>query len=194
MRRPIFVLSALLIAASAANAATLTVTPDETSYEVGETITLSIVGDAEGASAFGIQGYLLFDRTLAGFVSMSQQPLTSFGGATPWLVGGALRNCEARSQYRPGCLVFNQILPIPGVSAPPDNLLIATLQLEALAPGVLDFSWETDTRSGLQLMFFGLSNAPGASVLVHNPEPGTGALLALGLLQLASLRGSIRRK
>jgi hypothetical protein len=192
VHRHLLVLAALLIAAPAANAATLTVTPDKTSYGVGETITLSIVGDAEGASAFGIQGYLLFDRTLAGFVSMSQQPLTS--GTTPWLVGGALRNCESLPQFRPGCLVFNQVLPIAGGSAAPDNLLIATLQLQALAPGVLDFSWETDTRSGLQLMFFGLAGAPGASILVHAPEPGTAALLALGLVQLASLRGSIRRK
>lgn len=192
MRRHLLVLSALFVAASAAKAATLTVTPDKTSYEVGETITLSIVGDAEGAAALGIQGYLLFDKTLAGFVSMSQQPLVS--GTTTWLVGGALRNCESSPQLRSGCLLFNQILPIAGATGVPDNLLIATLQLQALAPGVLDFSWDTDTQSGLHLMFFGLPDAPGASVLVHSPEPGTGLLLALGLVQLASLRGSIRRK
>jgi hypothetical protein len=192
--RPILVLSALLIAASAANAATLTVTPDKTSYAVGETITLSIVGDAEGATAIGVQGYLLFDKTLAGFSSMSQQALTSSGGATTWLVGGALRSSQSLPQFRPGCLVFNQVHPFEGVLVTPDNPLIATLQLQALAPGSLDLSWETDVRSGLHLMFFGLSDAPGASVLIHTPEAGTAALLALGLVQLASLRGSIRRK
>lgn len=50
------------------------------------------------------------------------------------------------------------------------------------APGVAGFSWLTD--AGYELHFFGLTNAPGTSVTIV-PEPGTAALLALGLAGLA---------
>jgi hypothetical protein len=197
MLRCALALAALLVAASVSNAATLTVTPDKTSYGVGETITLSIVGDAEGAAAIRASGFLHFDESRVGWQSTSQQALVSGGGALVWLVGGAATRCLKSPIDGPGCAAFDQLIPILQTTDPqtPDNLLLSTMTLTALAPGVVDFTWDTRTIPGLayEFEFFGATNPQGTSILI-TPEPGTAALLALGLVQLASLRGSIRRK
>jgi hypothetical protein len=170
--------AALLVAAtSAAEAATLTITPDKAIYAVGETIMLSIVGDSEGGADSFVTGRLVFDASLAEYVTGSQTPLTSFGGAVPWAtfpVGGGAGFADA----------FHQIVsPNP---FPVDNLLEATVILIATAPGSLDIAWGS---IGVELRFFGLTSAPGVSVTLV-PEPATLLLVSAGVLALAQRRRS----
>ena len=48
MKRTLFVMAVVLGFATAASAATLTVTSDKATYTVGETITLTVIGDGRG--------------------------------------------------------------------------------------------------------------------------------------------------
>jgi hypothetical protein len=74
----------------------------------------------------------------------------------------------------------------------PDGPPSASVTLLATAPGILDYSWQTDGDLGLRLDFFGLTDAPGDSVLIV-PELSTGALLGLGVLAIAIGQRWIRR-
>ena len=65
-------------------ASTLTITPDQAVYQIGEPITLNVVGDAEGADIYGVCGRIVFDADLAGYVASHQEQLRSFGGRVPW--------------------------------------------------------------------------------------------------------------
>jgi hypothetical protein len=165
-------LASLLLAASA-SAVTLTVTPDKSTYLVGETITLSVFGDAEGTQTNVILGRLLFPAGLASYVDGSQSPLTSFNGGLTWIQGSLAGG--------PGfAYAFYQIgdqSPLPV-----DGPLTASVILLATASGSLDFAWETSGDE--QLNFFGLTNAPGGSVTIV-PEPATGLLVGIGLVATA---------
>ena len=59
--------------ATGSRAATITLTADQTSYNVGDTITLTITGDSEGATANAIFGRLVYDSVLANTLSTTQQ-------------------------------------------------------------------------------------------------------------------------
>lgn len=172
---PTAALATLLLAASAP-AATLTITPDKTTYLVGETITLNVFGDSEEAQDLAIFGRILFNAELTDYVDSSQEQLTAFGGALLWtvgLLGGGVGFADAFSQ-------IGGLSPIPA-----DDPLMASVTLLANAPGVLDYVWETSGDARLD--FFGLTNAPGGSVTIV-PEPATGLLLVLGLLGLGCRR------
>ena len=60
------------------------------------------------------------------------------------------------------------------------------------APGTYTVEWNTNIGSGFELNFFGLTNAPPATIQTNAPsitlqiipEPSTGALVAFGLLVL----------
>jgi hypothetical protein len=165
-----------------AGAATLTITPDLPVYQVGDTITLNVSGDAEGAADNLIYGPLLFDADLANYVSSHQQPLTT--NRFRWSVGslsGGGGFAEAFSQT-------------PGLEPDvPDGPLLASVTLRATAPGILEYSWRTDGDPGLRLDFFGLTEAPGGSVLIV-PELSPGPLLGLGLIAIAMGRRSAQRR
>jgi hypothetical protein len=165
---------ASLLLTSAASATTLTVTPDKSTYLVGETITLSVFGDPEGTQTNVILGRLLFPAELASYADSSQEPLTSFGGGLSWfqgtLVGGS---GFAYAFYQIG---DQSALPV-------DGPLMASVTLLATAPGSLDYRWESAV-GGDQLRFFGLTTAPGGSVTIV-PEPATGLLVAFGLVATA---------
>ena len=63
MLRSICALSLVAAIASAARGATLPVTPDKFTYNVGETITLTVIGDSQGTKgalvALGLLGLAL---------------------------------------------------------------------------------------------------------------------------------------
>jgi hypothetical protein len=173
MRRAHFWAAALLLAAATSQAATLTVTPGQSVYQVGDLITLNVVGDAEGADSTGIGGRLLFDAGLATYVTSNQVQLQSDNGTwddVPVFGGEGFAGA------------FNQRTVPFGFSLVPTNQLIATVVLEATGVGVLNVDWETE--GGLRLNFFGLSDAPGTSVTIV-PEPSTSGLLGLGLAAVA---------
>src|SRR5262249_35609511 len=70
-------------------------------------------------------------------------------------------------------------------SGPPS---FATVTLIASAVGIVNVSWNTNTGSGFELKFFGLTNAPGPSFTIGVPEPSTAVLLLLGSVVLAARR------
>ncbi len=174
-------LTATMIAvgfAAVANAASLTITPDKTSYNVGESIVLTITGDSGGVAAQGVFGALALSGTGSmTYVSGSQSPISSFGGALPW----------TPSAVGAQNTVFNQIVgvtPFPGDWTSP--LAVATYTAATL--GVVNIGWNNDSSVGA-LNFFGIAvgDAGTASITIV-PEPTTASLLALGLIGLAMRR------
>ena len=67
---------------------------------------------------------------------------------------------------------------------------LSTVTLIATAVGIVDVAWETTPPVDLE--FFGLETAPGTSFTIV-PEPGTGALLGLGLVALSAPRRRVER-
>ena len=179
MKRTLFVVAVLFAFATSANAASLTVVSDKTTYNVGETITLTVTGDDDGASTYGIYGRLIYSGASVDSGTRTQTQLTGVYGkwATQPLTaadtGAVGSNSEAFSQLA-GTYAM-QANNLPG--------MLSTVTLIAAAAGVVDVAWETQAP-GFQLLFFGLTNAPGTSFTII-PEPTTVALLGLGLIGLA---------
>jgi len=189
MAKHLFAIAAAISLASAASAATLSVTPDAQTYTVGEIITLSVFGDSEGEEAAFVFGRLLYDSPLASYVSSNQQPLTTMFGST-WTQGALTGGIDA--QGRGFADAFNQTFSVnPGDAA---NPLIATATLLAESAGVLDLTWQTEGDPNLVLSFFSLSDAPGTNVtIIPIPEPSTLGLLAMGAVLMAAAARRGRR-
>jgi len=82
MKRTLFVVVALVVFAMGANAASLTVVSNKTTYNTGETITLTVAGSDAGASSYAVFGRLEYNGALASGVTQAQANL---GG---WSKGG----------------------------------------------------------------------------------------------------------
>jgi hypothetical protein len=187
MRRSLVVVAAVIGFAAAASAATLTVVSSKPTYNLAETISLTIVGDAQGASASQIFGRLQY--TGSGSVTPITQTQKQVGSS--WSTA-PLNNGAGFSDS------FNQTAPPSGAQANnlPANNPFSIVTLIANSVGTVNVTWNTNMASGFQLSFFGLTNAPGTSFCIATleggcppvPEPSTGLLLLAGLLGLAQWR------
>jgi len=144
-----------LLFALPASAATISITSDLPSYAVGDTITLTIIGDPQGGAANGVYGQIVYDATIADTLSAVQMPLTSNGA--PWIVGAT----TIGDGY---ATVWNQIGGFEPQAA--DGPSISTIQLHAAYGGTLEIGW--GTARGLELSFFG-AEAPTLSVSIEGP-------------------------
>src|SRR2546425_8851856 len=85
MLRSLSVLLLVIASALAANAATLSVNSDKLTYLVGETVTLTVRGDDEGPSAYGINGGLEYSGAFVDNATRSQTTL--FDQTGNWVTG-----------------------------------------------------------------------------------------------------------
>src|SRR5262245_37100118 len=103
MKARLAVVLAVLGLASAAQAATLTVVTDRASYSIGDTITLTVTGDSQGASSLAIFGRLNFSNPsiLALAAATPSQSTLLALGSLPWTAGPL--TCDSSS-----CWMMNQ--------------------------------------------------------------------------------------
>ncbi len=185
--------AALAALAAPAAAVTLSVSPDKATYDLGETVTLTVIGDPIGTSDSGIFGRLEFWPWRTTPLDATQTQHTGGGGTMPWGVG-PLRQSVAASE------VFNQITTED--TLPAEQLQVATVTLCAELPGIVDVSWTLhDPYDPFGLSFFGLTSAPGTSFTIADlpgepeasclPEPSGAAALLAGV---GALHGLARRR
>lgn len=179
MKRFALSLLAVLVLSSAADAVSVAIAPDKPVYLVGETIMLTVTVDARGSGfATQVGGTFQYDPSILLGGSMTQTALTAFGGGPLWIVPPAsVLPCGGGT-----CFGFGQVAREPG--APADqgpDFAISTITFTAGVVGTTQILW--DTVGPTALTFFGVTSAPGTSLEVV-PEPGTAALLAMGLCAL----------
>jgi hypothetical protein len=177
--------AAVAVSASASTNVTLSVV-GPTTVPAGAVITLQAIVTSDGGeldnTIFGAVNDPVGQATIAVGVP-NNVSLSTVGLALPgWSAGSAL--CTTAF-----CTAFSQINSIGPTAAGVTNLVIGTLvaTLNAgLANGtVVTFNWRT-TPSTQRLDWYGITNAPGASVTIGViPEPTTAALIGFGLFGLA---------
>jgi len=178
MLRPLCLLLLAIAFAATASAATLSLSSDKTTYNVGETVTLSVFADDEGASTYAIYGRLLYSGALVDNGTRSQVAMVGPSGSWPKYLLEEADSGSATGTYSDA---FNQAA---ANAQSPTNLpgLLSTVTLIASAVGVVEIVWDTTVPH--KLSFFALTDAPGTSFTIV-PEPATALLLGLGLVALA---------
>jgi hypothetical protein len=177
---------ALLVASvlapwSAARAATLQLVLDKAVYHPGDTVTLSLVGDSQGG----------VDRVLMAAIDLDPAALLGASALTfapPGFAMGATQGCGYAPNFPSRCILMNAIWPdlgsIGSVDAGLEPFTYAVITATAGAPG----TYSLEGLASLTSDFFGLTTRPSTTLVIVNPEPGTAALLALGLGGLAAAR------
>ena len=142
---------------TAADAASLSVVSDKSSYAVGETITLTVIGDDQGEIDTEVFGRLEYSPALTQTTGASQQRV----GAS-WILYSSLATGDGFAD------AFNQAngAGSTGDGLAPGGSAFATVTLVAEAAGQVNVTWNTNQGSGLELDFFGLTQAPGTSFTI----------------------------
>jgi PEP-CTERM motif. len=187
MMRLLFI-AVLLSIANLASAATLTLYSNKLTYHVGETITLTVLGNPQGATSYAAFGVLRYNGALVDNGTRTQPTLS--GPSGPW-VKNPLNNVDTNANDGGSfSYAFAQITLNAQTATNIPATPLSTVTLIAKALGIVTVDW--DTAGGpTQLDFFGLTNAPGTSfyiIATEEPEPATGSLLGLGLVVLGALR------
>jgi PEP-CTERM motif len=177
MKRTLFVVAVLVAFATAASGASLSVVSDKTTYNVGETITLTISGDDTGVTTYGVLGSLQYDGAL---VDNGTRAQITLNGGVAWVKGVLFENDNGG----PGSFsyAFNQAAGLTAQSATNLPGTFSTVTLIAKALGTVNVEWD-DSGGFATLDFFGLTTAAGTTFTIV-PEPSTVALLGLGLVGL----------
>lgn len=164
--------------ASAANAASVVLSADDSVYTPGETITLTVTVTTSDVATL--------DNNILGRVLHQSAFVTALNNAVQNPIGGsfapgALAPCTATD-----CEVFDQIAFPSPINPNITNFVVSTVGYTAnnliVLPQVVTFSWKTVNPGKFD--FFGLTNSPGVTVTIV-PEPTTAAMLGLGLFGLA---------
>lgn len=182
MKRTLIVLAVVVGFATAASGATLSIVSNSPTYTPGSTITLTVTGDDQGTTDYGIFGRIEYDTNASHISAVQTQLVGPYG---KWTTQPLPSDGPGTSR------AFSQIT---GTGQNANNLpgTLSTILLLAVAPGVVNVDWDTtNANPGLRLDFFGLTTAPGTTFTII-PEPTTAALLSLGLLGI--LVGGRRRK
>lgn len=181
MKRTMFIIAVVVVGfATASAAATLSVVSNKLTYNVGETITLTVTGDDAGSTAYGIFGKLNYSGALVDNGTRTQTLLV--GPYGKWTAGPLAQtdNGVAADSY-----AFSQISLYSQGATNIGPSTLSTVTLIAKALGIVSVDWDTtNANTALRLDFFGLTTASGTSFEIV-PEPTTAALISLGLLGLA---------
>ena len=168
-------LASLVLVASSAPAATVSITPERAIYRVGETMRFEVIARPEDTAVGAVFNRVLYDEDLADFVAADQQPWTTWGIA--WSELPLLHSEGAAS-------VFNQIFSV-NLFVADDGPFTASLELVATAPGVFGYALETEQPTYWHSGFREQPTYLPAPLVTIVPEPGTAFLVSLGLLALA---------
>jgi hypothetical protein len=164
--------AAVLGLAAAANAATVTVVADAATYNVGDTITLTVNTNS--------QGEILFQATAVVGYTGPVTSLTSTPSLPPPAAGWFTAPTDVISS--PGFRLVFDALNFGGND--PGTAFGGTLTFSADAPGSATFTIGGNPANAIDFAFG--TAAAGSSVTVSIvPEPTTAALLGLGLFGLA---------
>ena len=178
--------------AVSARGASLTLTSDQATYAVGETVVLTVTGFSEGAEAFGLFARVDYNPLLLEWQSGSQIVHTTRNGMMSWIGGGSVMANAGDGR----AFLLDQLAPTvpsaPSSTDPTPTIGTATLIAEAL--GIVSVTFFVQPLNTLTLNYFGLTVAPGITFLITPiPEPASAALLVLGLAALAA-HGAVRRR
>jgi hypothetical protein len=159
-----------------AQAATLTMSADKATYATSEIITITVIGDSQGASAIGAFGTVGYDSLLVSTGTHTQTAMRN-SLTVKWTRGGLNTDLPIAN-------TFDSFSTINGATIPANSTkkLTAVMTFSADAGGLAAFDWYVGPLSQT-LDFFGLSAANGVTVSII-PEPSTAGLMGLGIIGL----------